>query len=449
MSSSSRDAAVAWLDAAAPGYCSPTDFPPSGDCRTGQKGSFALKNRTSKISWLDAVEECISYCLGCERCTFMTVAILSEGLWAPDCSWYDAAGCSRPKEDGVPVGSFFHGLVPRGLPPPAPATRRTRLEVPLSRINRSVAIQLSGHLMHCNYASVALHLRACRARFVQCELFVHTWSTMAPKTIHWSNTFRKGASTSSAACVAKLREELQPAEVLVEEQGMPFADDSLAPDGANFTERHVLGWGPGRYFGYMQALHGMGQSSKLRRKFERRTSAEHTVAVRIRPDDRAKSGYSGLSANEMSMLWACIQAKERGAGSRRGTRSAHTGTNPPLGVLVGCNVDATLSVGSTGNDNCFFGAPHDVDALLGVFERNASVVYTEAKRRNLSLSRHESALLPVAAELAHLRLAKRAYTPGMLRASRAPLPEETSCHLDDVRLLLLPEAGGLMGGLER
>ena len=195
----------------------------------------------------------------------------------------------------------------------------------------------------------------------------------------------------------------------------------------------------------MQALHGMGQSSKLRRKFERRTSAEHTVAVRIRPDDRAKSGYSGLSANEMSMLWACIQAKERGAGSRRGTRSAHTGTNPPLGVLVGCNVDATLSVGSTGNDNCFFGAPHDVDALLGVFERNASVVYTEAKRRNLSLSRHESALLPVAAELAHLR----AYTPGMLRASRAPLPEETSCHLDDVRLLLLPEAGGLMGGLER
>jgi hypothetical protein len=64
-----------------------------------------------------------------------------------------------------------------------------------------------------------------------------------------------------------------------------------------------------------------------------------------------------------------------------------------------------------------------------------------------SLSRHESALLPVAAELAHLRLAKRAYTPGMLRA--APLPEETSCHLDDVRLLLLPEAGGPMGGLER
>lgn len=63
---------------------------------------------------------------------------------------------------------------------------------------------------------------------------------MAPKTIHWSNTFRKGASTSSAACVAKLREELQPAEVLVEEQGVPFADDSLAPDGANFTERHCV-----------------------------------------------------------------------------------------------------------------------------------------------------------------------------------------------------------------
>lgn len=101
---------------------------------------------------------------------------------------------------------------------------------------------------------------------------------------------------------------------------------------------------------------------------------------------------------------------------------------------------ARLSVGSTGNDNCFFAPPQTLDAFLRPFARNASAVYAEVKRRGASLSRPESAFLPVAAAMEGVRLAAHAYLPGSVRE---PTPRLTSYHRDDLRLLLHPEVEGL------
>ena len=82
-----------------------------------------------------------------------------------------------------------------------------------------------------------------------------------------------------------------------------------------------------------------------------------------------------------------------------------------------------------------------MDGFLRTFEHNASGVYAFAKKRRASLARVESALLPAAAAMAGVRLASHAYVPGSPRQTTPAL--STSCHRDDLRLLLLPEVEGL------
>ena len=441
-------AALDWLDNAAPGYCAATDV--GGDCRTDNKGSFRIDGTEAHFSWLEAAERCMVRCLNCERCNHMTVAIIREGLWSVDCSWYYA--CARPLHalNGRNMHGFYHGPVPQRLrsaaallPPPFawPSTPA------LPRSNAAVALQLSGHFRSCSYPSVVSHLAACRARFARCDLFVHSWATMAPATVHWSGLFDRGANVSSAQCLAQLKAELRPAAVAVDEQGPPPPRGAAAPDGQAWTEGEAYHWGPARYWGYLMALRGMRKAGILRQRRERSEGMRYVAAMRLRPDDKANGGFEGMAASDYAPLWDCLRAKttsaawtDSAAASGYDGAASASGPPPEQREIVGCAPVARLSVGSTGNDNCFFGPPRALDAFLRPFERNASAVYAEAKRRGASLSRHESAFLPVAAAMAGVRLATHAYVPG---SARVPTPRLTSCHRDDLRLLLLPEVEGL------
>ena len=262
-------AALDWLDNAAPGYCAATNV--GGDCRTDDMGSFRIDGTEALFSWLEAAERCMVRCLSCERCNHMTVAIIRDGLWSVDCSWYYA--CERPtlRLGKLDTNGFYHGPVPRlprsaaALPPPfawpsAPV---------LPRSNAAVALQLSGHFRSCSYPSVVSHLAACRARFARCDLFVHAWATMAPATVHWSGRFERNANVSSAQCIAQLKAELGPAAVAVEEQGAPPPREAAAPDGQAWTEGGAFHWGPARYWGYLMALRGMRKAGFLRQRRER------------------------------------------------------------------------------------------------------------------------------------------------------------------------------------
>jgi len=453
-------AALDWLDhKARPGHCGATSI--GGDCLTGSKGSFKLEHGgAATFSWLELAERCLVRCLSCERCHVMTIAIIHDGLWAVDCSWYHS--CAHP----TLAPGFYHGAVPRQraavAPLPLPPPFAWPEVPPLPRSAAAIALQMSGHMQACSYPSVTSHLAACRARFARCDLFVHTWASMAPATIHWSGRHHRARNTSSAPCVRQLKTELRPAAVAVDEQGAPPAHDAPPPDGQPWTERGAFQWGPERYWAYTMTLRGMHGAGQLRRRLERRDGVRYAAALRLRPDDHADGGFAGLKQADYAPLWDCIRAKTGryaaklsphrvgagagGVGTATDGAESATATNTTAVAsadqfeLVGCAPTAVLSVGSTGNDNCFFGPTRAMDALLRTFERNASGVYAFAKARGASLSRAESALLPAAAAMAGVRLASHAYVPG---SPRQPTPVSTSCHRDDLRLLLLPDAEGL------
>ena len=411
------DTVDTWLDSALPGYCEATD-PGEGDCRTSRKGNFKVEGNAT-LSWLALVDTCLSLCRQCERCRHITVAIPRGAMWWDvDCSWYQE--CTQPK----PLNGFFHGAVTRSPMQPLPAWPSTPL---LPRSTHAVALQLSGHLMSCNYESVALHLQACRARFARCDLFVHSWSTMAPATVHWSGEMRHGRDDSSKRCLQQMKERLDPAAMQTEEQGTPPASSAMAPDGQPYDQG--FHWGPARHFGYLMALHAMHRTSALRRRFERRTNVSYAVSMRLRPDDRGDGGFEGIAEPaKLPPLWDCIRAKT--------ARYIQTSDSSEL---VSCS-PAGGGVGSLGNDNCFFGPPRALDAFFEAFEHNSSAVYIEAKRRNYEMAEHETSLVPVAADFAGVRLARHEYVPGR---RRFPPRKHTSCHFDDLRLLLLPEVLGL------
>ena len=125
------------------------------------------------------------------------------------------------------------------------------------RSDAAVALQLSGHLMRCDdfrsdHHAISQHLRACRARFARCDLFVHSWTTLAPRTVHWQHRYRGGRNVSSEGCLRSLERAVRPQATLVEEQGDAPDANSLAPDGEPFTESGAYAWGAERYWGYMK-----------------------------------------------------------------------------------------------------------------------------------------------------------------------------------------------------
>ena len=95
-----------------------------------------------------------------------------------------------------------------------------------------MALQVSGHLARCQFGALQAHLTRCRANFARCDVFVHTWSTMAPTTVHWSGGHKPNANLSTAACLPSLIEALEPRALSVETQREQLPREAeLAPDG--------------------------------------------------------------------------------------------------------------------------------------------------------------------------------------------------------------------------
>ena len=172
----------------------------------------------------------------------------------------------------------------------------------------------------------------------------------------------------------------------------------------------------------------MNGASLLRRRHERRAGVDYAVGMRLRPDDRGDTGFEGIAdAKKLPALWDCIRAK-----------ASHYQKQPKASAFELVSCSPSNHVGGLGGDNCFFGQPSALDALFEVFARNSSDVYIEAKRRQLNMAKHEMSQIRVAAGFAGVHLADRAYVPGP-RQQPLPTLDKPPCHIDDLRMLMLPE----------
>ncbi|KAL1519194.1 hypothetical protein AB1Y20_003454 [Prymnesium parvum] len=84
-----------WLTQSADGYCAPTAYDDTGNCAAGHKGSFPLRGAVSR-TWVLALRVCISHCLACRRCEYVSVSLKRR-----DCSWFHrCAPPTRLRRDG-------------------------------------------------------------------------------------------------------------------------------------------------------------------------------------------------------------------------------------------------------------------------------------------------------------------------------------------------------------
>ena len=430
--------ARAWVRGASHGYCGITTDG-RGDCEGGTSGSFPRvigfgSNRTA--SWLLAAEACVPLCWGCQQCEYISIGIHWPFL---DCSWHSS--CSEPFTEsrappkGAPrVSGFLYGAVSAPtpsvadvpLPPlPWPSARPPRL-------GAAAALQVSGHVNDCDAAvrNLQRHLAACREAFERCDLFVTTWDTLAPLTVHWTGRNHDRRHDSSAACVQRLEAELKPAaRVRVARQPPPPADDALAPDGAPFRADVGLSWGAPRYFGFQQSLRGMAAAGALRRRSlpVLKQGGDYAVAMRLRPDGRGKGGYLDLNDDDFAPLWDCVRAKADGP---------HT--SAPW--VAACNPFAYSGLKphpndlDLGSDNCFFGPPMAVDRLIEASVGNATAVYTSGRA---SFEGRPERSLAVAARMAGVKLVGQ-------KVGEAPAAQwahirrarHFSCSHDDLQLLV-------------
>ena len=294
-----QDAHLVWLDAAVSGSCGKTRDGDGGDCEHGDKGSWTIGRGQAwqREGWVASAQECISRCSACARCKFISVT-----LWGNDCSWY--AACD--------VGALDQS-VPGVRSGPMPSLERASsldyaLGTPTTRIvGAAVALQISGHLRAgCQLDRVSLHVQACHRRFARCDVFLHTFSELEPRTPHWSGRSHRGAGPSHA-CAAHAVKLLGVARHVVEVQPPPPGEDDLAPDGRPFTERGTLGWGARRHHGWMMNVRGMHGAAQLRRQAEA-LGAEYAIAVRLRPDGLEFGGLSRapVASEELQQLWDCM-----------------------------------------------------------------------------------------------------------------------------------------------
>ena len=100
-----------------------------------------------------------------------------------------------------------------------------------------------------------------------------------------------------------------------------------------------------------------------------------------------------------------------------------------------------------GNDNCFFGRPRVVDAVLSRDHHDQRAVYSQLSRLRLQHSRPEKQLL-AAIKLEALPVVS---SPGIVAAARATTFREarralrcrfSTCHHDDLVMVVLPSVKG-------
>ena len=393
----------------------------SSDCASGSRGGWA------HVLSMDA---CEARCEACERCHFFSFSRTEA-----HCAWF--RHCDLERLELLGEGRTYLTRRSRAIAAedPAlahswdPAARPAALGSQMKgRRTSTVAIQVSGHLQAgCRFDSLVAHVRACRARFEHCRIYMHTWSTLAPSTPHWSGKARhRGAQQeSSRACVRRVRKVLAPDALVVEVQPPmppPAQGGGATPDGQPFLSRHRE-WGAGRHFGWRQNVGAMGAAGALRRAA---ANESHALVVRLRPDGMDYASFGNDRKEKMQLLWACIAMADAAASSpaAAGNDAARRLQAAGTRALVSCNPD-----GGAFQD----GRPRRRQLLL----RRAARRRRRARAVRLPLRRRlggvRQALARGRARL-HRTAAHRGGAPRRRRA-RAPVP--AAAHV-----LCLAERGG-------
>ena len=248
------------------------------------------------------------------------------------------------------------------------------------RQQAGVAILFSGHLRRsCVLAPVLHHVEVCHRSFLRCDVFVHTWAELEPRTPHWRRGWPRrnvtGPEFDSRACVARLKQAVlgrgASLSMLVEQQPEVPLDSALAPDGLPFNASGMLHWGAARHFGWRMNVRGMAQAARLRRS-SRKT---HVLSLRVRPDDIWRFG----TRDQVASLWGCMSrvAKALLAGTRvrervgvRWQGGSEVGVRSSWSILaIGLHSCSHINAGLTvvGNDNCFFGTPRVLERIYSRF----------------------------------------------------------------------------------
>ena len=219
---------------------------------------------------------------------------------------------------------------------------------PGGRRDLCVALQVSGHLKSCGDASkLQAHVDACRRAFATCDIFVSTWSELKPTTMHWSGsravTRRRWTPAEfEAECVRPFRKVATA--MRVDAQPPPDARSAREPAG----ERK---WGPERHHGWTMNVLGMLRAAELRRAHN--GSRAYDLAVRLRPDGLEWGPWMTPTEDDRRTTYECM--------ARLWTGSSTWATAGRLAVHS-CHPHSAL--GGLTSDNCFFGAPPKMDALL-------------------------------------------------------------------------------------
>ena len=227
--------------------------------------------------------------------------------------------------------------------------RASKTSVSLSpggRRDLAVALQVSGHLKSCDASKLRAHVDACRRAFAVCDVFVSTWSELKPTTIHWSGSRavtrrRWTAAEFEPKCLRPIRELATAMRVDV--QPPPDARSAREPADARY-------WGPERHHGWTMNVLGMRRAAELRRNNGSRT---YDLAVRLRPDGVEWGPWMTPTDADRRTTYECMARLWTGASAWA-----------TAGRLAVHSCHPILALGGGTADNCFFGAPPLMDALM-------------------------------------------------------------------------------------
>jgi len=223
------------------------------------------------------------------------------------------------------------------------------------------------------------------------------------------------------ACVARLQAELEPVAVRVDVQRGLTEQMDAAPDGLPFRAHGAgsLRFHAERHVGYRWMAQGMQYAADLRRDVERRDGVKYWLSLRLRPDGHADSRRAG----DLAALWDCIQRKT----------STYIYSNQSASLeLVACSPYEPLGLRGHYADNCFFGPPAAVDAVLSTLITHAPAVYRRLRDRNgLLPAQLDASVIATAAALSGVQTRQRVYIPGARYSAASSL----SCHIDDMLML--------------
>ena len=140
-----------------------------------------------------------------------------------------------------------------------------------------IAVQLFGHLRTYDKCFKALQ-KHFLFRY-ECDVFMHTWSTLDHATETWHNHKMSAASAPTNNLAHKLKKNYMLKELEIEHQLI----ENLGTINAVGKDISI--------FGIKTMFHSMKRADCLRRRYEQQTGANYDFFVVIRPDVLLKKDF--------------------------------------------------------------------------------------------------------------------------------------------------------------